>query len=86
MGYDDLREIFMSTLTFHAPERKKVVRGNQAPFFSQKLSKAIMHRSKLKNRYNKNPTEQNKINYKKQRNFCVNLLRREKKKYYNNLI
>ena len=85
MGYDDLKDIFMSTLNFHAPERKKTVRGNQAPFVNQKLSKAIMHRSKLKNRYNKNPNELNKINYKKQRNFCVNLLRREKKKYYDNL-
>ena len=44
-----------------------------------------MHRSKLKNVYNKNPTELNKSNYKKQRNFCVGLLAKEKKKYYNNL-
>ena len=44
-----------------------------------------MHRSKLKNRYNKNPNEINKSLYKKQRNFCVNLLRKEKRKYYNNL-
>ena len=44
-----------------------------------------MHRSKLKNKFNKNPTEENKSNYKKQRNFCVKLLRQEKKKFYNNL-
>ena len=44
-----------------------------------------MHRSKLKNLYNKNPTELNKINFKRQRNYCVGLLAREKKKYYNNL-
>ena len=35
--------------------------------------------------YNKNPTEFNKCNYKKQRNICVSLLAKEKKKYYNNL-
>ena len=46
------------------------------------LSKAFMHRSKLKNRYHKFPTEANKNLYKKHRNFCVSL---EKKKYYNNL-
>ena len=49
------------------------------------LSKAFMHRSKLKNRYNKFPTEINLNNYKKHRNYCVNLLGREKKKFYNNL-
>ena len=27
----------------------------------------------------------NKTNYKRQRNFCVNLLKREKRNYYNNL-
>ena len=49
------------------------------------LSKAFMHRSKLKNRYNKNPNELNKNLYKRQRNFCVNSLRKEKRKYYSNL-
>ena len=52
---------------------------------SKVLSQAFMHRSKLKNRYNKNPNEINKSLYKNQRNFCVNLLRKEKRKYYNNL-
>ena len=49
------------------------------------LSQAFMHRSKLKNRYHKNPTEGNKMSYRKHRNFCVSLLKKEKKKYYNNL-
>ena len=49
------------------------------------LSKAIMHRSKLKNQFNKNPTEENKRIYNKQRNYCVNLLNKEKRKYYNDL-
>ena len=39
----------------------------------------------MKNKYNKNPTETNNLLCKKQRNFCVNLLKKEKKKYYNNL-
>ena len=44
-----------------------------------------MHRSKLKNNFNKNPTEANKKIYNKQRNLCVSLLKKEKRKYYNNL-
>ena len=85
MSYDDFKDIFMTTLNNHASEKKKIVRGNQAPFMSHGLSKAIMHRSKLKNKFNKNPTDENKSNYKKQRNFCVKLLRQEKIFLYNNL-
>ena len=85
MTYDDFEDIFMSTLDHHAPEKKKTIRGNHAPFISQSLSKAIMHRSKLKNIYNKNPNDLNKFAYKKKRNLCVNLLRKEKKKHYDNL-
>ena len=44
-----------------------------------------MHRSKLNNNYNKHPNEENRRLYKKQRNFCVSLLEKEGKKYYNNL-
>ena len=43
-----------------------------------------MTRSMLKNKYNNNPNEENEFLYKKQRNFCVSLLRKEKKRYYNN--
>ena len=49
------------------------------------LSKAFMHRSKLNNQYNKNPNELNESLYKKQRNFCVNLVREEERKYYTKL-
>ena len=44
-----------------------------------------MHRAKLKNKFNHDPSDKNRKNYKKHKNFCVNLVRREKKKYYENL-
>ena len=75
----------MNVLETHLPIKQKLLRGNQQPFMSKDLSKAFMHRSKLKNLYNKHPSEDNEIRYKRQRNYCVNLLRREKMKYYNNL-
>ena len=75
----------MKVLDSHAPRKQKLARGNHQPFMNKTLSKAFMHRSKLKNIYNKSPTELNKTNYKKQRNFCVSLLAKEKKKHYNNL-
>ena len=74
MDYDDFKTIFMQVLDWHAPKKKNVVRGNNAPFMNKVLSKAFMQRSKLENRYNKNPNELNKSLYKKQRN----LIRKEK--------
>ena len=85
MGYDEFKDTFMNVLNLHAPMKKKYVRGNNAPFMNKTLSKAFMHRSKLKNKYNKNPSEENKKSYNQQRNYCVSLLKKEKKKYYNNL-
>ena len=41
-----------------------------------------MHSSRLKNIYNKYRTEDNWTNYKKQRNFCVNLLSKAKAEYF----
>ena len=82
---NDFSNIFMTVLNTHAPKKKKIIRGNSAPFMNKTLSKAFMQRSQMKNKYHKNPTETNKVLYKKQRNFCVNLLNRQKKNYYNNL-
>ena len=49
------------------------------------LSQAIMQRTKLRNKFLKDPTEHNKISYTKQRNWCVSLLRKGKKEYFANL-
>ena len=67
------------------PLRKKILRFNISPLVSKALRKAIMHRSKLKNVYNKEKADINWANYKKQRNFCVTLLWGTEKKYFQNL-
>merc|ERR1711989_12756 len=77
--------IFDETLNLHAPKKKKIVRGNNAPFMNRTLSKAFMTRARLRNRYYRNPSEENKRAYTKQKNFCTNLLIREKKKHYSDL-
>ena len=55
------------------------------PFVTKDLSKAIMKRSKLRNNYFLKKTDANKILHKKQRNYCVSLLRKSKTNYYENL-
>ena len=69
----------------HAPQKKKYLRGNQSPFMNKSLSKAIMLRSKFRNIFLKNGTEENRRNYSKQRNLCVALLRKSKREYFGNL-
>ena len=51
----------------------------------KKLSKAITTRTKLSNNILENKSEENKKLYVKQRNFCVSLLIKFKKRYYENL-
>ena len=67
------------------PKTTKGHEGKSTALHEHNLSKAFMHRSKLKYSYYKNPREMNKTNYKRQRNFRVNLLKREKRNYYSNL-
>ena len=59
--------------------------ANNDPFIKKTLSKAIMTRSRLRNNFLKCPSNINEHNYKKQRNYCTSLFRKEKKKIYNNI-
>ena len=45
--------------------KEKRVRVNNAPFMNNVLSKAVMKRSRLRNKYLKNPNEINKMLYRK---------------------
>ena len=44
-----------------------------------------MERTRLRNIFLKNRSDENKINYNKQKNLCVTLLRKSKREYYQNL-
>ena len=68
-----------------APIKQKHIRGNQSPFMNKDIHKAIMTRTRLRNRFLKEPTEMNRLAYKKQRNYCVLLMRQSKKQYYGSL-
>ena len=61
------------------------MRANDKPFMTRALRKAVMLRSRLRNRYNKDQTVENWNKFRKQRSSCVKLFRREKRNYYNNL-
>ena len=44
-----------------------------------------MNRTRLKNNFLKKITEENEINCKKQRNYCMSLIRKEKRRFFSNL-
>ena len=83
--YEEFKRSFMNKLDKHAPiKEKKILGGNTSPFMNKSLSKSFMYRAKLKNNFNKTPTEENHLLYKK-RDYCSNLLKKVKKEYYNSL-
>ena len=78
-------EICLKTLNNYAPSKEKYNRGNQMPFINKDLSKAIMDRTRFRNKFFKNRNDENRKKYSKQRNYCVSLLRKTKKQYYGDL-
>ena len=84
-NYSVLTNVFSNIVNIHAPLKKKILRGNDAPFMNKELRKAIYTRSRLRNRYFKNPTKENETSYKKQRNKCVSLRRKSITQYFSKI-
>ena len=59
-----------------------MLRANHVPYMTKALRKAIMKRSEPENKHVKINTNENLKSYKKQRNFCNKLYKKERKKYY----
>ena len=85
LNYSSFETAFDRVLDEHAPIKKRNVRANDKPFMTRALRKAIMLRSRLRNKYNEDQTAENWNKFRKQRNSCVKLFRKEKRNYYNNL-
>ena len=83
-GLQSFCDINLQALNQHAPQKIKYVRGNQMPFMTKQLSKEIMKRSRLRNNFLRNRTEEIKILFNRQRNYCVSFLQESKRGYYEN--
>ena len=81
-SYSKLTEIISEVLEKHAPTKSKIIRGNQAPFMNKKLSKSVMDKSRIKNKYLKWPSRENLLAYKRIKNKCNNLIKKSKKIYF----
>ena len=60
-NYLVLTNVFSNIFNIHAPLKKKILRGNDAPFMNKELRKAMYTRSWL----SKNPTKENETSNKK---------------------
>ena len=45
--------------------------GNQSPFINKEISKAIMKRTELRNKFLKHKTDESRQAFVKQRNYCL---------------
>ena len=71
--YAAYQQILFLIVEKHTLLKKKSSRGNHAAFVKKELRKAIYTRSRLKNKFIKNPSEINKKLHKRQRNKCVSI-------------
>ena len=63
--YPIFESIYLKILDIHAPFKQRYFRGNDQPFMTKSLRKAIMVRTKLKNIYYRLPTDENLGIFKK---------------------
>ena len=73
LNYESLINGFCSIIEKNAPLKQK------------KLKKSNLYKVYIENRYNKNPTDDNKIQYNKQRKKCVNLRKKSIKTHFKNI-
>ena len=52
------------------PTKQRYIRGNQSPFMNKDILKALMNGTRFRN-----STPMNRLAYKKQRNYCVSVMR-----------
>ena len=81
-NYSALTNTFSLIVEKNVPYKKKIVRAKHAPFITKDLRKTIYRRSRLKNKFIKNPSEVNEKLYKRQRNKCVLIRKKSMKQYF----
>ena len=82
---DSFLDICREALNKTARLKQKYVRANNSHFMNKAILKAIMKRTRLRNRFLKDMSDSNRVAYNTQQNYCVSLVRKAKKSCYSNL-
>ena len=85
IDYDVFQQIVMNLLDVFVPIKCKYIRANDGPFMNKELQKAVMHRFRLKNKFNNEKSELSKLAYNRQQNKCTKMFRKAKRDYYSKL-
>ena len=67
-GIDAFSSICCEVLNKHAPQKQRYLRANHEPFINAEISKAIVIRSRMKNRFLKHRSDEKRSLFQKQRN------------------
>ena len=84
-AYENFKQLFLDITNKHAPIKTKMIRGNNAPFMNKELTKEIMAKSKLRNKFNRHKTKTNWKNYTEQRNKCTHLRHKAVRPHFSKL-
>ena len=80
INYENFEQLFLALLDKHAPHKSKKIQANQIPHMTKNLRKVMMKRSQLKIKYFKTNAAESLGSYKKQKNFCSKLYKKEKER------
>ena len=75
LDFGSLKVCFMELLNKIAPLKTKCMRANHSKFVTKEVSKTVMRRTKLRNKFLKKKTLESSAKYNKQRNICVSLIK-----------
>ena len=82
---DQFTETVLKIFDILAPIKKRFVWAYHGPFMTKELQKQFMIRSRLRNRFLFEKTNQSREAYNRQRNYCVDLLRKTRHDFYGKL-
>ena len=82
-GYETL---FKCIVDRHCPIKTKTVRGNDKPFMTKELSKAMKDRSRIINKYNRYKSRENYLEKQNIMRKCRFLQYKAKKEYFKNTL
>ena len=82
LNYTSFEENFLGVLNKHAPLKKKLLCANNPPYVIKALREAIIKRSYLEKLCFRKKIAESLKKYKKHKNFCSRLYKKERKKYF----
>ena len=75
LDYKSFEETVLSLFSSQAPFKKGMVRANKTIFMNTEIQKAIIVRSRLRNKFLHEKSPFSRKAYNRQRNYCVKLMR-----------